>query len=504
MKKHFYLLPVWIIAFPLVIFSQPSVVWDVAYGGSYTDYAADIIVVQDSNFLVLSMPYSIDGDVSDSHGGADFWLIKLDNAGQVIWKKAYGGPADEAASKIIPTNDGGYFLLGTTDSQDGDVTSNYGASDVWLIKISEDGEISWQKTYGGTAADRGNSIAATSDGNFMIVGSTHSLDYDLFSAGNHGSEDLWAFKINPDGEILWSKCYGGSNDDWAASIIPTSDGGGIIAGGSRSTNADAINNHGLVDAFVLRLNTTGVIQWKKMFGNIGQDYNNDMVATDDGGAVLINTSNSPLQTNHGEYDIWGVRINSSGTILWQKCFGGTDQETGLGISKTSTGNFLFTGVARSINGDLVGNTNPNAWMFCVDSGGNLLWQKPYGGPESEKFNKAIEIADGEFVVIGTNSLDYGNLWVVRMSLLVTGSKDIATTLGQISITPNPAHDEIKILGTDFGENAFLTISAVDGSIVRKQSLNPDQQVPISDLPAGMYVVTLTGRNGIRAGTFVKQ
>ena len=505
MSKHFYLFLMAFIVVPFVIFSQPTVVWEVSYGGSYTDQSSDVIIAHDGNLLVLSMPYSIDGDVSDSHGGADFWLLKLDNNGQLIWKKTYGGSADDFALKVISAEDNGYFILGTTASNDGDVSSNHGATDLWLLKVNEDGDMIWQKTYGGTSYETGGSITASSDGNFIIAGGSQSTDGDLTSAGNHGFQDLWTLKIDPDGEVLWSKCYGGSGEDYGASIIPDSDGGCIVAGGSSSSNGDAINNHGLVDVFVLKLNSTGVIQWKKMFGNIGRDYNNDMVATGDGGAVLINTSNSPIPSTHGDYEIWGIRINSSGAILWSKCFGGSDIETGYGVSKTNTGNFLFTGISNSTNGNVIGNTNQNGWLFCVDSGGELLWQKPYGSLESDRFDKAIEIAAGEYVIVGsTSAFQYGDLWILHMSSNTTDAQDISAATGQLSVSPCPAYDEIKILAGDNRENAALTISAMDGSIVLKQLVTPNRRIDVSGLPAGIYVVTLAGGDGVCATKFVKQ
>ncbi len=206
----------------------------------------------DGGFIVAGQTYSNDGDVSGNHGGSDAWVVKLNSSGTILWQKCLGGTVYGAiAYSIQQTSDGGFIVGGETLSNDGDVSGNHGEFDAWVVKLDSLGDIEWQKCLGGTGWDWENSIQQTSDGGFIVAGYTNSNDGDV--SGNHGSKDYWVVKLNSSGDIEWQKCLGGTNDDWARSIKQTSDGGFIVAGFTASNDGDVSGNQGNSDAWVVKL-----------------------------------------------------------------------------------------------------------------------------------------------------------------------------------------------------------------------------------------------------------
>ncbi len=210
---------------------EGNIEWQRALGGSKGDVAGSIQQTRDGGYIVAGWTESNDGDVSGNHGGKDFWVVKLDSEGDIEWQRALGGSCDDWAESIQQTNDGGYIVAGITYSNDGDVIGNYGERGFWVVKLDEEGNIEWQRVLGGSYNDEACSIQQTGDGGYIVAGGTASNDEDV--SGNHGGWDFWVVKLDKDGNIEWQKCLGGSDDERAASIQQTRDGGYIVAG---STN----------------------------------------------------------------------------------------------------------------------------------------------------------------------------------------------------------------------------------------------------------------------------
>ena len=182
----------------------------------------------------------------------------------IEWQKCLGGTADDFANSIQQTSDGGFIVAGETRSNDGDVSGNHGKSDAWVVKLNSLGDILWKKCLGGTGNDYARSIQQISDGGFILTGYTNSNNGDV--SGNNGYYDAWVVKLNSSGDILWQKCLGGTYDDYARSIQQTSDTGFILAGYTFSNDGDVSGNHGFSDAWVVKLNSSGDIIWQKCFG----------------------------------------------------------------------------------------------------------------------------------------------------------------------------------------------------------------------------------------------
>lgn len=352
MKHLLQILPILFFSFQQLLFAQPTIVWENTFGGTWTDDSGDILVAEDGNYLALCNPISPDGDFVGGNGYSDVWLMKLDPAGQVMWQKNYGGSLNESAYRIISSGDGGYLILGTTNSNDFDISGNHGKNDVWLIKINNDGAILWQKTFGGSENDSGNSIYPTNDGGYVITASTRSEDMDV-PANHHGESDLWIIKINASGDIEWSNLYGGSKVDTGGTIRQTSDHGYVISGSTASEDGDVPSNQGGRDIWTLKIDSIGTLQWVTVRGGTDNEYSNGFVLTSDGGYLIANYTasiNGTFSPNHGGFDAWVYKLNASGVVQWERFYGGSGWELMSGIYQMADGNCIFLGQAQSTGG----------------------------------------------------------------------------------------------------------------------------------------------------------
>ena len=211
----------------------------------------------------------------------------------INWEQTYGGTDEEHLYSTIPTSDGGYLLGGQTTSNDGDIQSgNQGGIDFWVVKIDSIGTIEWEQTYGGTNDEQLNTSIQTSDGGYLLGGHTYSNDGDIQS-GNQGGTDYWVVKINSTGTIEWEQTYGGSNGELLYSILPTSDGGYLLGGYTYSNNGDIQSgNHGEYDCWVVKINSTGTIEWEQTYGGSSYDYIYSNILPTDGGYLFGGSTNS--------------------------------------------------------------------------------------------------------------------------------------------------------------------------------------------------------------------
>ncbi|MFH0866218.1 MAG: T9SS type A sorting domain-containing protein [Bacteroidota bacterium] len=245
------------------------ILWEKFIGESGWDRANSIQQTNDGGFIVAGS-----SGLTGNHGSLDYWIIKLDTVGEIQWQKCLGGSGGEVAYSIQQTSDQGYIVAGTTNSNDGDVTGNHGgtnAADYWVVKLDNVGNIQWQKCLGGSSNDYATSIQQTSYGNYIVAGYTSSNDGDVY--GNNGGTDFWIVQIDCLGNIQWQKCIGGSSNDEAQSIHQTSDEGFVIAGFSSSNDSDVIGNHGVDDYWIVKLNSINV--YNVIYGKVFLDVDNN-------------------------------------------------------------------------------------------------------------------------------------------------------------------------------------------------------------------------------------
>jgi hypothetical protein len=258
----------------LLIFSQafsqtPQIKWAKCLGGSANDRAYSNIQTSDSGYLICGFTNSVDGDVTFNHGDADGWIVKTDVDGNILWQKTYGGSLADIFRSIIPVSDSTYIVCGETSSVDGDVTFNHGMSDFWVVEIDQSGNIIWQRTYGGSNIDFANDIVK-SDSGFFVVGQTFSADGDVTNYKDNG--DAWFISIDSVGNLIDQKTKGGHMEDLFSAIIPSIYGGFMVCGNTFS-NDGSVNglNHGGSDAWLVKLSKYGTLQWTQCYGGINDD-----------------------------------------------------------------------------------------------------------------------------------------------------------------------------------------------------------------------------------------
>jgi len=410
-------------------------------GGSAHDRGTSIIQTNDGGSIVLGTTGSNDGDVAGGgfHGGYDFWIVKLNENGAIQWQKCLGGSGSDTAYSIQQTSDGGYIVAGDTNSNDGDMAGSgfHGGYDFWIAKLNEFGVIQWQKCLGGSNDDTARSIKQMHDGGYVVAGWTYSNDNDVAGGGFHGRADSWAVKLSDSGEILWQKCLGGSDDDAAESISVTDDGGIIIAGVTYSSDGDVTGKHNPnsrnPDFWVVKLNSAGTIQWQKCLGGSNADWSYSIQQTDDDGHIVAGktcSNDGDVSGNHGNCDSWTVKLNSVGTIQWQRCLGGSHSDEAYGVQQTDDGGYIIIGDTYSDDGDVSGShvapyyIYPDFWVVRLNNAGYVVWQKALGGSNADIAHGIEQTDDGGYMIIGvTNSNDgdvsgnhgLGDFWVVRLS-----------------------------------------------------------------------------------------
>ena len=223
------------------------------------------------------------------HAGGDVWAIKLDASGNKQWQNYYGGTFTDTSFGITKTNDNGFIICASSDSNDFNISNNKGQYDFWILKIDANGTLIWEKNFGGSEIEEPRGICQTNDGNFMIVGDTRSNDKDV--SINNGAADLWLIKITSDGNLLWEKSFGGSSFDAGRAIFPSQNGGFLIAGNSRSENTN-FTNLGQNDGWILKIDDAGNQVWQQFLGGSENDFLNDIIEMPDNSIIAIGESYS--------------------------------------------------------------------------------------------------------------------------------------------------------------------------------------------------------------------
>ncbi|MEP7372056.1 MAG: BACON domain-containing protein [Chitinophagaceae bacterium] len=332
--------------------------------------------------------------------------------------RVYGGTETDEFNKAIPATDGGYIAVGTTKSTGGDISKNHGIRDVWVVKTNADGTKLWEKTYGGAGDDFGYSIVSSPDGGYLIAGTTGSTDGDV--TGNHGQFDVWLIKIDGNGTIAWQKTYGGSRLEDAWSLIATTDGGYLVAAVANSSDGDVSGYHNpsspstiyLSDTWLLKVDANGVIVWQKCYGSTDEELGIAVTESPDGYAVIGHTdakqANGDITTAYGGYDVWLFKVNKAGVMQWQKSLGGTKNDVGRIIENTNDGGYIIgTNTVSPELGYRVGASD--AWIVKLDGTGNKIWEKTLGGKYYDDPIAIIATVAGDYIVGGSSSSPDGDL-----------------------------------------------------------------------------------------------
>jgi hypothetical protein len=499
-----------LLGLPSILFAQtPEIAWQAPLGGSDWDQSFDIAPINSGGYWVVGFSESNDGDVSGNHGAADGWLARLDTNGTLSWQVCLGGSAGEQLHAVASTQDGGAVLVGYSHSSDGDLPMNLGQQDVWIVKVDASGTIAWQAVLGGSFSDEAQDVALTDDGGYIIAGYTKSSDGDVqgFHTSAPLASDAWLVKLDASGNLVWQRALGGSGDDRAWAVQQTSDGGYIVGGDSFSNDGDISGNHGSMDAWVVKLTGAGVIEWQRALGGTGFDQAFDLQQLPNGEYLLAgssNSSNGDISVNHGGTDFWLMRVDANGDMVWESTYGGTGNDSARGIEGASDGSVIVCGVSLSADGDLEANNGlMDCWVLKVDSLGGVLWQRNLGGSDLDIAQDVLSKNEGGVLVVGWTYSDdidvfghhgtagIADCWVVELGS-TTGEVEVSNPQqGNFSVGPIPAVNQLFITTDQSLLPAGLTVMDILGRTLTNITFTgPKHIIDVSSFPRGLYLVSL--------------
>ncbi|MEO8149447.1 MAG: PKD domain-containing protein [Bacteroidia bacterium] len=369
--------------------------WDYRFGGSSYEYMwAPYKQTSDGGYLLcgLSASDSSGDKTQQGQGGEDYWMVKIDAAGTKQWDKRFGTSDDDIPQATIETTDGSFILGGwTVGGISGDKTqAGWGGSDYWIVKVDSAGNLLWDKRYGGTGNDNLTCLANTLDGGYIVGGFSASDSSGEITQYSRGSYDYWILKVDASGNILWEKRYGGSDGDFLAAVTPTTDGGYLLAGNSASgiSGDKSQSSQGGSDYWLVKIDSTGNILWDKDFGgNLDESASAGVYQLADGNYVMGGFSWSDISGDKteplkgGSYDGWIIKIDTAGNKIWDKDFGGPGDE-GVALSPTNDGGFILgAGSTSNAGGDKSENNiypGWQPWVVKIDSLGIKQWDKTLG------------------------------------------------------------------------------------------------------------------------------
>ncbi len=523
-----------IFGFSFLLFVQqtksqtPSIVWQKCFGGTGSEAFFLGSELNNGGFIATGGTTSVNGNVSGNHGNGDFWVLKLDVFGNMISQRCYGG-SDNEGGPCFPHPDGRVSIVGTTNSNDGDVIGNHqpGVPDAWLADIDTNGDVIFQRCYGGSDYDIFISSKSTHNSGYIIAGSTGSIDGDVTGGGLHGNTDCWVVKIDSSRNIQSQKCFGGSGTDFSVDVFTTGSSY-VIGGNTNSSDGDVSNYFGGWDFWIFKVDSLGNKIWDKSYGGSQDDFLSCMLQCNDGGYLLSGYTLSGDGWVSGRHDtlvwqmdVWVVKVDSDGDFQWQKCYGGNGDDYCHNISKTFDGGFILCCTTTSNDGDVSGNHGMwcapywcnDAWILNIDSIGNILWQKCMGGSDGEEGDECIQTLDSGFLFVGstfsfdgdvTGSFNHGNedAWVVKLSPATVGIPLQTNKLTNLFCYQFPTKHTLSVsFYSDFTELSELQILDIDGREILNMNLKMNigfnkYETNIGWLSHGIYLLRILTKSEI--------
>jgi hypothetical protein len=362
-------------------FDYAQTTWSKTFGGSGSDRGMSVQEARDGGFIITGWTSSYGA------GNADVWLIKTNSNGDKMWDRTFGGPKRDFGCSVQETFDGGFIIAATTESYTDKVGS------VWLIKTDPEGNKIWDKTYSKFDWNEARTVQETSDGGYIILGTT-------FSAATHKGS-FWLVKTDPDGNNEWDRIFGDSAHDIGYSVLETEDGSFVLAGKTETYGA------GSRDLWLIKTNSDGNIIWDKTFGGSETDGAYSLQPTKDGGYIITGWTAS---YGVGGEDLWLVKTDSSGNKEWDRTFGGPEDDGGNFVLPTEDGGYVVTGGKKT-------DQDANLWIVKTDSAGNNVWDRTFGGSGEDWGWSLLATRDGGYIITGgTESYGAGNsdVWLIKI------------------------------------------------------------------------------------------
>jgi hypothetical protein len=406
MKKLLLIL----LCLPMIGFGQS---WEKTFGGTEEDEGNSVQQTTDGGYIITGATESF------GNGDVDVYLIKTDGNGDLLWTKTFGGAEEDEGYSVQQTTDGGYIIAGCTRS------FGNGYQSVYLIKTDDNGVEQWNQTFGGTDEQWGNSVQQTTDGGYIIIGGTES-----FGAGER---DVYLIKTDGNGDSLWTKTFGGTEEDEGHSVQQTTDGGYIICGDIQSFG------NGNEDCYLIKTNDNGIEQWNQTFGGIVHDGGVAVQQTTDGGYVIAGYTYS---FGNGDDDVYLIKTDDNGIEQWNQTFGGSDEDGAYFVQQTTDGGYVIAGYTYSF-----GNGDEDVYLIKTDGNGVEQWTKTFGGSDADGGNTVQQTTDGGYVITGwTESFGNGDEDVY---LIKTDGNGNVTSTFNIPVNPNRKLEKVvDILGKE--------------------------------------------------------
>jgi hypothetical protein len=417
--KHAFLLTLILCSFLCLVAAQtvPLKEWDARFGGGGADNLFSLQQTTDGGYILAGYSKSgISGDKTQaSRGGFDYWMVKTNSTGVKQWDVSFGGTENDFLFSIQQTADGGYILGGYSESGiSGDKTQDsQGGSDYWIVKADANGIKQWDARFGGSDNEELYYIQQTSDGGYMLGGSSFSGSSGDKTQDSQGGADYWIVKTDANGIKQWDARFGGTGYDYVRSIQQTIDGGFILGGHSVSEISGDITkaSEGGNDYWIVKTNANGVIQWDARFGGSADDYEYSVQQTTDGGYILGGQSNSGIsgdktQDSQGDADYWILKTDGNGVKQWDARFGGSQYEYFASLQQTTEGGYILSGYSHSgISGDKTQeNRGPSDyWIVKTDADGEKQWDAEFGGSQTDNCFWIQQTTDGGYILGGNST-----------------------------------------------------------------------------------------------------
>ncbi|MDN3724698.1 T9SS type A sorting domain-containing protein [Aequorivita sp. SDUM287046] len=503
----------------IAIAQDPAIIWQKTIGGSAGDFSTIFEPTTDGGFVIGGYSTSnISGEKTEnSNGGTDIWIVKIDGSGNIMWQNTIGGSGEDFLISLKQTADGGFIVGASSDSNiSGDKTENSrGGLDYWILKLNSSGNILWQKTYGGAQPEFDVYVVETFDGGYFAGGYSDSDISGDKTDPTNGQRDYWALKLDSSGNILWQNSIGGSLIDRPQAAFQTADGGFIIGGSSTSpiSGDKTEQNQGGFDYWVAKLDTNGNIQWQNTIGGNDSDTFRNMIQTADGGYLLggyskSNISGEKTENSQGDYDYWILKLDTNGNLVWQNTIGGSGIDYLRDLIQLADNTYMLAGYGNSnISGDKTENSNGgyDYWLVKLNVSGSIISQNSIGGSADESGPYIRPTAGGNFAMFcssdsnisgdkSENNRGLDDYWVFETTAAILGipNKGFDT---EISAYPNPTNGRFIInLGTKYPEIS-VAITNMLGQLVSSTTYKNAQMLDVEiNGAAGIYFATLTTPN----------
>ena len=482
----------------------PLIEWQRSFGGSELEVPKSIIQASDGSLVIASFAFSNDLDLIDNVDERNVWLMKMTTEGEVIWQKFYGSIGGSLPRLTIrESTDGGFVvatrILAAAQGISCDVTSMQG----WVFKVDANGEMVWEKCLGGSEDDGLSSIEQTFDNGYILCGGSRSSDGDLTS--NNGWNDIWVVKLDSEGSVIWSRNYGGTGMEGGIDAIQLIDGNYLVAASGRSDDllfADCNPYFATNDTgFLLKLDQNGDVLWKRCFGGTSTDIIWG-VAQDQNGTIWVigytYSIDGDIEVHHGQADAWLVKFSSDGQLLANKCYGGTENDFFHDILPMND-TILVLGYTNSINGDISNNYGSNdVWLVAVQDELELITEKNYGGSDQDHGFGLVESNDGAIAFCASS---YSSDFDVTSNYGSGDSWIVKLKPWAVGIEEGVYGPSLSLFPNPANDHLYITLNGLSEDEVEIVVIDAVGRVVTSDVLASGTSSATMSLNGLASGTY---